>query len=135
MLLSCNPNRCPDPCFVCRSLQVMIGALGKARRLPRFDEADNVVAVTVMVTAPVSPLELASRSLLFADLHPLSHPHASLAFLLSSPRAPFFLTVSPAQEASWSADHRIIDGMTVAKFSNQWKSYLESPSSMLLQLK
>ena len=36
---------------------------------------------------------------------------------------------------SWSADHRIIDGATMARFSNRWKGYVENPSSMLLQLK
>uniref|UniRef100_A0A4W3GWG9 Dihydrolipoamide acetyltransferase component of pyruvate dehydrogenase complex n=1 Tax=Callorhinchus milii TaxID=7868 RepID=A0A4W3GWG9_CALMI len=36
---------------------------------------------------------------------------------------------------SWSADHRIIDGASVARFSNLWKSYLENPGSMLLDLK
>jgi len=36
---------------------------------------------------------------------------------------------------SWSADHRIIDGATVARFSNHFKMYLENPSSMLLHLK
>ncbi|XP_037008947.2 lipoamide acyltransferase component of branched-chain alpha-keto acid dehydrogenase complex, mitochondrial isoform X1 [Artibeus jamaicensis] len=36
---------------------------------------------------------------------------------------------------SWSADHRIIDGATMARFSNLWKSYLENPAVMLLDLK
>lgn len=36
---------------------------------------------------------------------------------------------------SWSADHRIIDGATMARYSNLWKSYLETPSTMLLDLK
>jgi 2-oxoisovalerate dehydrogenase E2 component (dihydrolipoyl transacylase) len=32
---------------------------------------------------------------------------------------------------SWSGDHRVIDGATMARFSNMWKNYLESPSTML----
>jgi len=36
---------------------------------------------------------------------------------------------------SWSADHRVIDGATIAKFSNLWKSYIEHPEKLLTQLK
>jgi len=36
---------------------------------------------------------------------------------------------------SWSADHRVIDGATMARYSNLWKSYLETPSSMILDMK
>ncbi|KAJ8395463.1 hypothetical protein AAFF_G00031970 [Aldrovandia affinis] len=36
---------------------------------------------------------------------------------------------------SWSADHRIIDGATMCRFSNMWKAYLENPASMVLDLK
>ncbi|XP_014670434.1 PREDICTED: lipoamide acyltransferase component of branched-chain alpha-keto acid dehydrogenase complex, mitochondrial-like [Priapulus caudatus] len=36
---------------------------------------------------------------------------------------------------SWSADHRLIDGATMARFSNIWKGYLENPASMILDLK
>lgn len=32
---------------------------------------------------------------------------------------------------SWSGDHRVIDGGTIARFNNLWKSYLEVPSTML----
>ncbi|XP_065576579.1 lipoamide acyltransferase component of branched-chain alpha-keto acid dehydrogenase complex, mitochondrial-like [Artemia franciscana] len=38
-------------------------------------------------------------------------------------------------QVSWSADHRVIDGATMARFSNLWKSYLEKPSLLLLELK
>ncbi len=37
-------------------------------------------------------------------------------------------------QANWSADHRIIDGGTIARFSNLWKKYLEEPSMMLIHL-
>ena len=35
---------------------------------------------------------------------------------------------------SWSGDHRVIDGATMARFSNAWKTYLENPSSMLMTM-
>ncbi|CAG9311675.1 unnamed protein product [Blepharisma stoltei] len=37
--------------------------------------------------------------------------------------------------SSWSADHRLLDGATVAKFVARWKELLENPSLMLLHLK
>ncbi|XP_034529580.1 lipoamide acyltransferase component of branched-chain alpha-keto acid dehydrogenase complex, mitochondrial [Notolabrus celidotus] len=36
---------------------------------------------------------------------------------------------------SWSADHRIIDGATMCRFSNLWREYLENPATMVLDLK
>ncbi|XP_045403402.1 lipoamide acyltransferase component of branched-chain alpha-keto acid dehydrogenase complex, mitochondrial isoform X2 [Lemur catta] len=42
---------------------------------------------------------------------------------------------SQIMNVSWSADHRVIDGATMSRFSNLWKSYLENPALMLLHLK
>ncbi|VDO30665.1 unnamed protein product [Onchocerca flexuosa] len=36
---------------------------------------------------------------------------------------------------SWAADHRVIDGATIAHFSNQVKQYLENPSNMVANLR
>jgi len=66
--------------------QVAIGALGSLKKLPRYNENDEVVPEWIM-------------------------------------------------EVSWSADHRVIDGVTMAQFSNLWKSYLENPASMTLDLR
>ncbi|XP_037083279.1 lipoamide acyltransferase component of branched-chain alpha-keto acid dehydrogenase complex, mitochondrial-like [Pollicipes pollicipes] len=38
-------------------------------------------------------------------------------------------------QASWSADHRVIDGATMARFSNMMKAFLEQPTTMLMQMK
>ena len=37
-------------------------------------------------------------------------------------------------QVSWSGDHRIIDGGSIARFCNLWKLFLEKPSSMLLHM-
>ena len=42
---------------------------------------------------------------------------------------------STVMNVSWSADHRVVDGATVARFSNLWKDLLESPSRMLAELR
>ncbi len=65
--------------------EVAIVALGKTQKLPRFNDAGDVVARSLM-------------------------------------------------NISWSGDHRIIDGGTIARFSLLWQSYLEDPASMLLDL-
>ena len=36
--------------------------------------------------------------------------------------------------ASWNADHRVIDGATMARFVQRWKSLLENPHSLLAEL-
>nr|WP_298415448.1 2-oxo acid dehydrogenase subunit E2 [uncultured Halomonas sp.] len=65
--------------------EVAIVALGRTQQLPRFDEAGNVVARSIMTI-------------------------------------------------TWSGDHRIIDGGTIARFCNLWKAYLQAPQSMLLKM-
>lgn len=66
--------------------QVAIGAMGKARPVPRFGPNDEIIKANIM-------------------------------------------------QVSWSADHRIIDGVTMAEFSNLWKKYLENPNFFLLAAK
>ena len=35
---------------------------------------------------------------------------------------------------SWSGDHRVIDGATIASFNNHWKAYLEIPETMMANM-
>ncbi|KAI9027413.1 2-oxoacid dehydrogenases acyltransferase-domain-containing protein [Phycomyces nitens] len=36
---------------------------------------------------------------------------------------------------SWSADHRLIDGATIARFGNKWKSLIENPALLASELR
>ena len=38
-------------------------------------------------------------------------------------------------QISWGGDHRVVDGATLARFSNQWKVYLERPMTMTFSMK
>eukprot|EP01083_Nonionella_stella_P052811 139984_1 len=53
------------------------------------------------------------------------------------PRYNSKMELSPTKvlDVSWSADHRIIDGATIARFSRTWKAYIEQPERMLLDMK
>ena len=37
-------------------------------------------------------------------------------------------------QVSWAADHRVLDGAYVARFSNRFKSFVENPTEMMLRL-
>ena len=56
----------------------------------------------------------------------------STAQVIASGALPVPTTV---MNVAWSADHRVVDGATVARFSNAWRGYIENPASMLAQLR
>lgn len=43
-------------------------------------------------------------------------------------------SVEPVINVTWGADHRVIDGATVAHFCNEWKLLIEQPERLLLTL-
>jgi 2-oxoisovalerate dehydrogenase E2 component (dihydrolipoyl transacylase) len=62
---------------------------------------------------------------------------AALGKFLQAPRydANGDLYRASCMSMSLSADHRVIDGATAARFSNAWKLAIEQPESMLLSMK
>jgi len=61
----------------------------------------------------------------------------ALGKFMTVPRFDDNMQVYPStiMNVSWSADHRVLDGATVARFSNLWKQYLENPNTMLMEMK
>lgn len=53
---------------------------------------------------------------------------------LPRPAADDSIALREILNVSWSGDHRVLDGGTIARFNNEWKQLLEAPSQMLLTL-
>jgi 2-oxoisovalerate dehydrogenase E2 component (dihydrolipoyl transacylase) len=66
--------------------QLILGAVGRSRIMPRFDEEGDLVKALIL-------------------------------------------------PASFSADHRVVEGVELARFVQDWKQLLENPSTWLLQLR
>lgn len=69
----------------------------------------------------------------------INAPEVAIVALGRTQKLPRFdangqVTERAIMTVSWAGDHRIIDGGTIARFCNLWKSYLEEPQSMLLHL-
>jgi pyruvate/2-oxoglutarate dehydrogenase complex dihydrolipoamide acyltransferase (E2) component len=50
----------------------------------------------------------------------------------ASAAPPMRVVAAHVLNVSWSADHRVVDGATLARFSNAFKGYVESPLQLLL---
>lgn len=70
----------------------------------------------------------------------INKPESAIVALGKMQRLPRFddndnVVAVNIMHVSWSGDHRIIDGATMVKFNNLWKSYLENPMTMLSELR
>lgn len=67
----------------------------------------------------------------------INKPEVAIVALGKIQRLPRFddngeVVARDLMQISWSGDHRVIDGATMASFCNLWKQYLESPEDMLV---
>lgn len=70
----------------------------------------------------------------------INKPESAIVALGKMQRLPRFdeddnVVAVNLMHVSWSGDHRIIDGATMVRFNNLWKSYLEEPMTMLTELR
>ncbi|WP_440995460.1 2-oxo acid dehydrogenase subunit E2 [Arhodomonas sp. SL1] len=68
----------------------------------------------------------------------INKPELAIAALGATQRLPRFdvdgsVVARDILPVSWSADHRVVDGATMARFSNHWKRLLEQPALMLAE--
>ena len=59
----------------------------------------------------------------------------TIAFSGCSILHPAMNTTMSRLQMSWSADHRVIDGATMARFSNKIKEYVEQPVLMVTAMR
>lgn len=95
--------------------EVAIIALGRIQKLPRFDDDESVYPSSIINV----------RSLPYT----LYIPSAGLTLLCTCTYSDILLY---AMQVTVGADHRVVDGATVARFCNEWKSLVEKPELLLL---
>lgn len=100
--------------------EVAIIALGRIQKLPRFDDDENVY--------PSSIINVCSLQYLFHQSSKHTLMHYCFGFTdLDLSMAYLQVTVG--------ADHRVVDGATVARFCNEWKGLVEKPELLLLHMR
>ncbi len=71
----------------------------------------------------------------------LNLPSVTIAALGKTQRLPRFvgesddITAAHIMNVSWAADHRVVDGATMARFSNAWRGYLQDPITMVTDMR
>lgn len=97
----------------------------------------------------VAPIDLKSGTLTISNIGAIggtiatpiiNKPEVAIVALGKIQSLPRFNTQGQVKarqimQISWSGDHRVIDGGTIARFCNLWKQYMESPQDMLIAMR
>ena len=110
------------------------------------DIAAQVMALTAAArSGKINPADLKGGSITISNIGAIggtvatpiiNKPEAAIVALGKIQSLPRFdpqgnVVARNIMTVSWSGDHRIIDGGTIARFNNCWKCYLEQPATML----
>jgi 2-oxoisovalerate dehydrogenase E2 component (dihydrolipoyl transacylase) len=111
-----------------------------------LDIAAQVMALTASArSGKINPADLKGGSITISNIGAIggtvatpiiNKPEAAIVALGKIQSLPRFdpqgnVVARNIMTVSWSGDHRIIDGGTIARFNNCWKCYLEQPATML----
>jgi 2-oxoisovalerate dehydrogenase E2 component (dihydrolipoyl transacylase) len=115
-----------------------------------FEVANEIHRLTSLAKKGVIPLnDLKGGTISLSNIGSIGGTYANpiivsnelaIVALGSARRLPRFDQQSNAMVAkqilpvSWSADHRIVDGATIAQFGNTWKSFIENPALLASKL-
>ena len=117
-----------------------LGLLDVAREVNRLTEAAR--------SGVINPADLAGSSITISNIGVIggtatmpiiNKPEVAIVALGKIQKLPRFdasnnVVSRNILTVSWSGDHRIIDGGTIARFNKLWKQYLEQPQTMLLAM-
>lgn len=91
--------------------EVAIIAMGRIQKMPHFDEDGNVYPASIMTVSILESLA----------------PYANILGVVAN--------VVCCPQVNIGADHRVLDGATVAKFCNEWKLFMEKPELLMLHMR
>ena len=117
-----------------------LGLLDVAREVNRLTEAAR--------SGVINPADLAGGSITISNIGVIggtaampiiNKPEVAIVALGKIQKLPRFdannnIVSRSILTISWSGDHRVIDGGTIARFNKLWKQYLEQPQTMLLAM-
>jgi len=117
-----------------------LGLLDVAREVNRITEAAR--------SGVINPADLAGGSITISNIGVIggtaampiiNKPEVAIVALGKIQKLPRFdannnIVSRSILTVSWSGDHRVIDGGTIARFNKLWKQYLEQPQTMLLAM-
>ena len=117
-----------------------LGLLDVAREVNRLTEAAR--------SGVINPADLAGGSITISNIGVIggtaampiiNKPEVAIVALGKIQKLPRFdannnVVSRSILTVSWSGDHRVIDGGTIARFNKLWRQYLEQPQTMLLAM-
>lgn len=114
-----------------------------------IDIATQVMSLTAAArSGKINPADLKGGSITISNIGAIggtvatpiiNKPEVAIVALGKIQRLPRFddqgnVVARNIMTISWSGDHRVIDGGTIARFNNCWKGYLEQPATMLVAM-